>query len=99
MSANELNFSHENRRSFIHRMSSGIGTLALGSILTPGLLEATPPKSKNGSEWQGVIRKLHHAPKIKRVIHLCMAGGASHLETLDYQKKVAELGGKPRPTT
>src|SRR5207248_9085925 len=29
--------------------------------------------------------------------HLCMAGGTSHLETLDYKPKLAEMSGKPMP--
>ena len=35
--------------------------------------------------------------KAKRVIYLCMAGGPSHLETLDYKPKLAEMDGKPMP--
>ena len=31
------------------------------------------------------------------MIHLCMAGGPSHLETLDYKPKLAEMHGKPMP--
>jgi hypothetical protein len=37
------------------------------------------------------------APRARRVIFLTMAGGPSHLETLDYKPKLAELGGKPMP--
>jgi len=40
---------------------------------------------------------LHHAAKVKRVIHLCMAGGMSHLETLDFKPKLRELSGQPMP--
>jgi hypothetical protein len=39
----------------------------------------------------------HHAPKAKRVIFLCMAGGPSHLETFDYKPELAKLDGKPMP--
>ena len=39
----------------------------------------------------------HHAPKAKRVIHLCMAGGPSHLETLDYKPTLAQRHGEPMP--
>ena len=49
----------------------------------------------------GAVNPLHFAPKAKRVIHLCMAGGPSHLETLDYKPKLAEMNGKgmPKSTT
>ncbi|MFP6907161.1 MAG: DUF1501 domain-containing protein [Verrucomicrobiota bacterium] len=39
----------------------------------------------------------HHPPRIKRVIHLCMAGGPSHLETFDYKPELAKHNGKPMP--
>jgi hypothetical protein len=39
----------------------------------------------------------HHPARVKRVIHLCMAGGPSHLETFDYKPLLAELNGKPMP--
>ena len=37
------------------------------------------------------------APKCKRVIVLCMAGGPSHLETFDFKPKLKELHGQPMP--
>jgi hypothetical protein len=40
---------------------------------------------------------LHRAPKVRRVIWLTMAGGPSHLETLDPKPKLAEMHGKPMP--
>jgi len=39
----------------------------------------------------------HIAARAKRVIFLCMAGGPSHLETLDYKPKLAEMHGKAMP--
>ena len=45
----------------------------------------------------GAINPRHFAPKAKRVIYLYMAGGPSHLETLDYKPKLAEMSGKPMP--
>ncbi len=35
--------------------------------------------------------------KAKRVIHLCMAGGPSQFETLDFKPKLKELNGKEFP--
>ena len=35
--------------------------------------------------------------KAKRIIFLTMAGGPSHLETLDYKPKLAEMHGQPMP--
>ena len=69
------------RRAFLGR--AGLGTMGLASLLQA----ADRPQI---DKWPGVLAQLHHKPKIKRVIHLCMAGGASHLETLDYKPKLRE---------
>ncbi|MGK0483069.1 MAG: hypothetical protein ACJAQ3_003051, partial [Planctomycetota bacterium] len=37
------------------------------------------------------------APRAKRVIHLYMAGGPSHLETFDEKPELAKLDGQPMP--
>jgi len=84
-----MNLQQQTRRHFLGRASTGLGSLALGSLLTPGLL---------GENFDGnAALPTHLAPKCKRVIHLCMAGGPSHLETLDYKPKLRELDGKPMP--
>ena len=36
-------------------------------------------------------------PRAKRVIHLYMAGGPSHLETFDEKPELAKLDGEPMP--
>ncbi len=82
------------RRTFLKRSSYGVGALALSSMLNQQLSaddKVTVPK------WNGVARAHQSEQKIKRVIHLCMAGGPSHLETLDYKPKLAEMNGKPMP--
>lgn len=38
-----------------------------------------------------------HTPKVKRVIHLYMAGGMSHLETFDPKPMLAKMDGKAMP--
>ncbi len=86
----------QSRRTFLSRGSTGIGSLALASILAPELLAASDGDVEI-APWKGVVRPLHFPAKCKRVIHLCMAGGASHLETLDHKPKLAEMDGKPMP--
>ena len=65
-----------------------MGSLALASLLKGNSFAA---------ESSGLISPLHHAPKVKRVIWLYMAGGMSHLETFDPKPKLAEMNGKPMP--
>ena len=81
------------RRAFLSRTACGIGAAALSTLLRADAASASdaPPASR------GVINPLHFAPKAKRVIFLTMAGGPSHLETLDYKPKLAELNGQPMP--
>ena len=80
------------RRTFLRRSGVGIGTLALESLLhRDGFATGGAPR------WTGTIAPRHLAPRCKRVIFLCMAGGPSHLETFDYRPKLAELDGKPMP--
>ena len=78
------------RRTFLK--SSGVG---LGSLALTGLLQRDGVAGIPGA-YEGVP---HHAPRVKRVIFLCMAGGPSHLETFDYKPKLAELDGRPMPAS
>ncbi|PHS01773.1 MAG: sulfatase [Blastopirellula sp.] len=53
-------------------------------------------QEKNGLN-SGVIRTPHVTPKVKRIVHLCMAGGPSHLETFDDKPKLKEMHDQPMP--
>ena len=79
-----------NRRAFLRNASYSVGSAALGSFFHRDL-QAAP-------RWNGVLGdKLHMPAKAKTVIHLCMAGGPSHLETLDYKPELAKLNGQGMP--
>ncbi|MGE3999181.1 MAG: DUF1501 domain-containing protein [Planctomycetaceae bacterium] len=87
------------RRTFLRRGSLSLGAAALAALLDPGRLSAGDLSDSPDQvpKWSGVLKSLHGRPKIRRVIHLCMAGGASHLETLDDKPKLAEMDGQPMP--
>ena len=95
------------RRTFLRHNSAGIGLGVLASLLGEsasaddnvinGQTAEGQPAAANPERWQGVVQPLHFAPRAKRVIHLCMAGGPSHLETLDFKPKLREMDGKPIP--
>ncbi|HEX3726060.1 MAG TPA: DUF1501 domain-containing protein [Pirellulales bacterium] len=88
------------RRAFLGRASTGLGSLALGSLLgsTARPLRAATSSAPNETDkWPGVVRPLHLAARAKRVIYLYMAGGPSHLETFDYKPKLAEMNGQAMP--
>jgi hypothetical protein len=96
-----------NRRTFLRRSGVGIGAAALGGLLHPDLLRADagpaakgPPRSvgaKSPGSWRGVLQPPHLPVRAKRVIHLCMAGGPSHLESFDWKPQLKALAGKPFP--
>ena len=85
-----------NRRTFLGRAAYGLGGLALARLLDPKLLSATETQSAS-AHWKGIVRPTHFPVRAKRVIHLCMAGGPSHLESFDYKPKLKELHGQPFP--
>ena len=87
------------RRALFGNAARGIGALALASLVNPSLLNAapTPASGSKLEKWPGLISPPHYRQRIKRVIYLCMAGGPSHLETLDYKPRLAEMHGKPMP--
>lgn len=84
------------RRTFLRR--TGIGSIALASLLKSEAISLgnESAKQKVGGIG-GVLASPHHPPRVKRVIHLCMAGGPSHLETFDYKPTLAEMDGKEMP--
>ena len=88
------------RRSFLARGTASVGAMALGALLGRDAVAAedsTPPLHGALPKWRGAVRPLHIPAKAKRVIHLYMAGGPSHLETFDYKPKLAEMDGQPMP--
>jgi hypothetical protein len=78
-----------NRRAFLSRAGVGVGAAALASL---GSRESVAAGIEG--DFPGLP---HHAPRAKRVIFLCMAGGPSHLETFDYKPDLAALDGQPMP--
>ena len=85
------------RRTFLGRTAAGLGSLALASLLEPRLFASDTGSGAKSSADHGVVYPRHLPPKVKRIIWLYMAGGPSHLETLDYKPTLARLHGKPMP--
>ena len=85
------------RREMLTRCGMGMGTVALTALLgDTGNLAAAPTI--------GAVNPLApKAPplpaKAKRVLHLFMNGGCSHVDTFDPKPSLAKFGGKPIPIT
>ena len=91
------------RRTFLGRSGVALGSVALGGLLgqmaglaSPGQAAAADAPVASG-KWRGVLQPPPLPVRAKRVIHLCMAGGPSHLETFDFKPELKALNGKPFP--
>ncbi len=82
-----------NRRHFFSKLSVGLGTVALGSLMIPGLFD------RRGSQYAGMpeFGVPHFAPKAKRIIYLFQAGAPSQLESFDYKPLLNERMGEDLP--
>jgi Protein of unknown function (DUF1501) len=85
-----------NRRTFLGRAAYGLGGIALACLLPQASAE-TSATAAESERWRGVINPPHFPPRARRVIHLCMAGGPSHLESFDYKPALQRLDGQPFP--
>ena len=77
------------RRTFLARSGLSLGAAALGTLIARDAVASVSAR--------GAIHPLHHPPRAKAVIFLCLAGGPSHLETFDEKPLLAELDGKEMP--
>ena len=88
------------RRTFLARGGLSLGGAALSTLLLRDGLAAVSGASGHGATGgrdRGVVYPLHHPPRAKSVIFLCLAGGPSHLETFDFKPKLAEMDGLTMP--
>jgi hypothetical protein len=83
------------RRAFLRRSATGIGGIALASLLNKQLFAAAAGADPLRS--LGAVNPLHFAPKAKRVIYLFMSGAPSHIDLFDYKPKLVELTGTELP--
>lgn len=75
------------RRTFLQKSFAGLGGIALSKLLGVGA----------GQAYLFDRGGLHFPARAKRVVHLCMAGGPSHLESFDPKPKLDALNGQPFP--
>ena len=78
---------HRTRRDVLRSFATGLGSIALGSLLAPAAEAAS-----------GVLGGTRHvAARAKRVIYLTMLGGTSQTDLLDPKPALAAHDGKPCP--
>ncbi len=83
------------RRQLLTRCGMGMGTLALGSLLSPSSASGgTAARNSNPL----TVRSPHFPAKAKHVIHLFMNGGPSHVDSFDPKPMLEKYAGKKLPT-
>jgi hypothetical protein len=84
------------RRELLARAGMGMASLGLASLVGG---EAHAALSADRSVSPLAPKKPHFPAKAKRVIHLFMNGGPSHVDTFDPKPALARWAGKPIPNT
>ena len=72
------------RRRFLKRAGMGLGMVGLGALLGPRL---------NAGKAASLGAHLpHFQPRAKRVIHIFLNGGSSHIDTFDPKAGARKMG-------
>jgi len=86
----ELPTFQPNRRDFMSWTGHGLGSAALASLMladgTATNAGSTLPQAKD--PWP------HHSAPAKRVIHICLCGGLSQVDSLDHKPTLEKHHGK-----
>src|SRR5688572_20120680 len=85
------------RRELLRRSGIGLGMLGLAGVLADGglLRNGEAADAEPGGYQNPLAEKQPHFPaKAKRVIHLFMNGGPSHVDTFDRKTSLEKYAGK-----
>ncbi len=84
------------RRDFLGQAGTGLGAIALTSLLAgDGLLAAESPRIDPSQPH--APRLPHYTPRAKNVLVIFCAGACSQLETWDYKPELIKRDGQPMP--
>jgi uncharacterized protein DUF1501 len=78
------------RRDLLSRFGTGLGGIALASLLAREATAAVMP-------GQAADPPPHHSPKAKRVVQIFLQGGLSQVDSLDYKPELLKSHGKSMP--
>ena len=76
------------RRRFLGDFATGLGGIALASLLAEQELLAVDAQAP---------RQPHFTPRAKRVLHVFCTGAVSHVDTFDYKPELEKRDGQPLP--
>ncbi|MCC6695487.1 MAG: DUF1501 domain-containing protein [Candidatus Hydrogenedentes bacterium] len=78
------------RREFLHRTGMGFGALGLTTLLGNAIATADGATSM-------APKQPHYAGKAKRVVHIFLNGGCSHVDTFDPKPALEKYAGQNLP--
>src|SRR5690349_725497 len=87
------------RRDLLRRSGMGFASLGLAQLLQAEKLLHAQPAAPRTMTSPLAVRQPHFPGKAKRVIHLFMNGGPSHVDTFDPKPLLARYAGQPLPIT
>lgn len=85
---NRIDDRATSRRDFLAESGAGLAGIALTS-----LLHAESARASGRDDVTG----LHHAPKVKRIIQVFLAGGLSHVDSFDHKPELQKRHGSEMP--
>src|SRR5439155_10512687 len=86
------------RRGFVNYAVTGLGGLALASLLHQDrLLGGDPIRPQIRPEAPLAPRPTHFPAKARRVLMVFCSGAVSHVDTFDYKPELARRDGQPMP--
>ena len=80
------------RRAFLTRSTTGLGGMALATLLNPDRAAATAAAGSHGA-----LPGVHWTPRARRVIYLFQSGAPSHLDLFDPKPRLREMTGQELP--
>jgi hypothetical protein len=92
------NIDRVTRRQLFGTAATGLGTVALASLLKTDAAAATELSPALPADRIGGLSGLpHYAPKAKRVVMLWQGGGPSHVDLYDHKPMLQEMAGQNIP--
>ncbi len=86
------------RRTFLNQSVSGLGSIALTSLLAQkGLLANDPIRPLIDPSHPYAPRPPHFEPRAKNVLVIFCSGAMSHVDTFDYKPELVNRNGMPLP--
>ena len=91
------------RREFLFDAASGLGAVALASMLAKDPLIAATDESQSpirpeiNPESPLSQRRPHHTPRASRVLMIFCSGALSHVDSFDYKPELIKRDGQPLP--